>query len=297
MYKNLNAAALGVSGHQSEIIELALTYGFRGMDVDIVEIARRAEKQGMPYAKRLIESAKIKIGTFPLPLDWDVDDGVFKLELEKLAEYAGVAKEIGCTRCVATVAPAGDKRPYHENFEFHRHRFAEICKVLEPYGLWLGVGFRAGHEYRKGHAFQFIHDLDAVKLLTNMAGTANIGLLLDSCELHIAGASAEDIRGLRTEQIVAVQLADLKEDVPLEEVTDQHRMMPGATGRIDIPAMLAALAEVGYDGPVTARPAKRTLASTRRDDLVKELADTMNRIWQAAGLVSNGKRVSVAAER
>jgi sugar phosphate isomerase/epimerase len=296
MYKNLNAVALGVSGHQSEIIELALTYGFRGMDVDIVEIARRAEKQGMPYAKRLIESAKIKIGTFPLPLDWDVEDGVFKLELEKLTEYAGVAKEIGCTRCVATVAPAGDKRPYHENFEFHRHRFAEICKALEPYGLWLGIGFRASQEYRKEQAFQFIHEFDALKLLTNMAGTANVGLLLDSFELYVAGASADDIRELRADQIVAVQLADLQEDVPLEEVTDQHRMMPGATGRIDIPAMLAALADVGYDGPVTAKPAKRTQGPTRRDDVVKELADTMSRIWQAAGLNANGTKVSVAAE-
>jgi sugar phosphate isomerase/epimerase len=225
-----------------------------------------------------------------------VEDGVFNLELEKLAEYAEVAKEIGCMRCVTTVAPAGDKRPYHENFEFHRHRFADICKVLEPYGLWLGVGFRASQEYRKEQAFQFIHELDGLKHLTNMAGTANIGLLLDTCELHVAGGTAEDIRELRADQIVAVQLADLQEDVPLEEVTDQHRMMPGATGRIDIPAMLAALADVGYDGPVTAKPAKRTLGSTRRDQIVKGLADTMSRIWQAAGLGSNGKRVSVAAE-
>jgi sugar phosphate isomerase/epimerase len=73
-------------------------------------------------------------------------------------------------------------------------------------------------------------------------------------------------------------------------------MMPGATGRIDIPAMLAALAEVGYDGPVTARPAKRPQGPTRRDHIVKELADTLSRIWQAAGLSPESKRISVAAE-
>ena len=123
MFKNLNAPALGVSGHQSEIIELALTYGFQGMDVDIVEIANRAKVRGMPYARRLIHSAKIRIGTIPLPLEWDTDDDAFKAELEKLPEYAQVAAEIGCTRCVATIPPAGDKRPYHENFEFHRRRF------------------------------------------------------------------------------------------------------------------------------------------------------------------------------
>jgi hypothetical protein len=36
MYKNLNTAALGITGRQSELIELALTYGFRGLDLDMV---------------------------------------------------------------------------------------------------------------------------------------------------------------------------------------------------------------------------------------------------------------------
>ena len=68
MFKNLNPLAIGVSGHQSEIIELALTYGFAGMDLNMAEFASRARLKGMPYAKRLIQSAKIRIGTFPLPI-------------------------------------------------------------------------------------------------------------------------------------------------------------------------------------------------------------------------------------
>ena len=35
MFLNLNAQSLGVSGRQSELIELALTYGFKGIDTDI----------------------------------------------------------------------------------------------------------------------------------------------------------------------------------------------------------------------------------------------------------------------
>ena len=58
MFKNLNPSALGVSGHQSEILELALTYGFRGIDLNIVEFATRVKLRGMPYARRLIDSAR-----------------------------------------------------------------------------------------------------------------------------------------------------------------------------------------------------------------------------------------------
>jgi len=64
MFKNLNPAAIGISGHQSEIIELALTYGFAGIDLNIAEFATRARLKGLPYARRLIDSARIRVGTF-----------------------------------------------------------------------------------------------------------------------------------------------------------------------------------------------------------------------------------------
>ena len=144
MFKNLSPAALGISGHQSEIIELALTFGFGGIDLKVVDFATRARLRGMPYARRLIDSAKIRLGMFALPVDWEADDETFQQELKKLPEWAQAAAEVDCTRCVATLAPASDQRPYHENFEFHRRRFHEICKALQPAGVRLALGFRAG---------------------------------------------------------------------------------------------------------------------------------------------------------
>jgi len=295
MFKNLNASALGISGHQSEIIELALSYGFRSMDLDIVDFATRARLRGMPYARRLIDSANIRIGTFALPFDWDTDDEPFQKHLEKLPEYAQAAAEVGCTRCVVTLAAAGDKRPYHENFEFHRRRFAEICKALDGAEVRFGVGFRASEELRKGQAFQFIHDLDALTLLLNMVDAPNIGILLDIWDLHVAGGSIDTIRGMRVEQIVAVQLADMPLDVPVAELNEQSRLLPGATGRPDIPAALVALAELGYDGPVTAKPHRSVFQGSRREPAAKQTGEALDQLWQAAGLLPNG-RLAVATE-
>jgi len=290
MFKNLNASALGVSGHQSEIIELALTYGFRGIDVDIVEIATRARARGMPYARRLIDSARIRIGTFRLPLEWDTNDDVFRSELEELPEYGRVASELGCTRCVATIAPAGDKRPYHENFEFHRRRFADISKALEPSGVRLGIGFRAAEGLRKSKAFQFIHDFDALSLLVSMVSAPNVGIVLDIWDLHVSGGSVETVRGLSSEQIVAVQLADVPGDgTPAAELSEEARMLPADEGGIDLPEYLAALAEVGYRGPVTFKPHRNALEGTRRDPIVRQVAEALNALWKAAGLAPEGK--------
>ena len=187
---------MGVTGHQSEIIELVLTYGFGGMDLNVVEFATRARLKGVEYARRLIDSAKLKLGSFALPLDWDTDDETFAKDLQKLPEYAQAAIAAGCTRCIATVAPASDKRPYHENFEFHKRRFQEICQALEPAGVRFGVGFQAAEYLRKNQAFQFVHDLDALTLLLNMVAAPNIGLLLDIWDVVVGGGSLDSVRKL-----------------------------------------------------------------------------------------------------
>ncbi|NQU24240.1 MAG: hypothetical protein HQ567_23410, partial [Candidatus Nealsonbacteria bacterium] len=191
MFKNLNPSALGIAGHQSEIIELALTYRFGGMDLDVADFVARAKLHGMPYARRLIDSAKIRIGSFPLPLAWDTDEEVFRTDLEKLPEYAQTAVEIGCTRCLVTLAPACDIRPYHENFEFHRERFSRICQALQPAGVQFGAGFQAAEYLRKDRTFQFVHDLDSLTLLVNMVDSPNMGMLLDVWDLVACGGSPD----------------------------------------------------------------------------------------------------------
>jgi len=295
MFKNLDPTALGVSGHQSEIIELALTYGFRGIDVAIAEFATRVKLRGMPYARRLFDSAKIRVGRFPLPLDWEAEEEVFKKELEKLEQYAQVAAEVGCIRCVATIAPAGDSRPYHENFEFHRRRFAEICKALEPAGVWLGIGFRGAEDLRKGKAFQFVHDFDALSLLVNMVGAPNIGILLDVWNLYVSGGALENIRKLSGRQIVAVQLADAPLEEPITKLTEDGRLLPGSNGQIDLAAVLTVLGGIGYDGPVTPKPSRKALSGTRRDAAVKLAGEGLSRLWKAAGLAPEGRMLASAA--
>jgi sugar phosphate isomerase/epimerase len=279
MFKNLNPLAIGVSGHQSEIIELALTYGFAGIDLNMAEFASRARLKGMPYAKRLIESAKIRIGTFALPLDLDTDDDVFQKDLSKLPELAECAKELGCTCCTTTLAPAGDARPYHENFEFHRRRLHDICGVLKPAGVRLAVGCLAVESLRQNQAFQFVHELDALMLLLNMVAEPNAGLLLDIWEVVAGGGSIESVRKLPREQIVAVQVADMPANVPLPELDEKtSRLLPGGeNGRVDVAGFLAVLREKGYDGPVTVKASRNAFQSRRRDVVIKQTSEALGR--------------------
>lgn len=284
MFKNLNPTAIGVSGHQSEIIELALTYGFAGMDLNMPEFASRVKLKGMEYAKRLILSAKIRVGTFALPLDLDTDDAVFQKDLAKLAEFANCAKELGCTACTTMLAPAGDARPYHENFEFHRRRLHDIAGVLKPAGVRLAVGFQAAESLRQNRAFQFIHDLDATLLLVNMVAEPNVGLLLDIWDVVACGGAIDSVRKLQGEQIVAVQVADMPANVPLAEVDEKTgRLLPGGeNGRINVADFLAILREKHYDGPVTVKASRNAFQSRRRDVVIKQASESLDRAIKPA---------------
>ena len=285
MFKNLNPSALGISGHQSEIIELTLTYGFTGLDVNMAEFAARARLKGMAYARRLIDSARIRVGTFALPLEWDTDDESFQKDLKKVSEYASCAAELGCTCATAVLAPAGDKRPYHENFEFHRHRFQDICAALKPAGVRLAVGFLGAEYHRRNQVFQFIHDLDALTLLLNMVGAPNLGLLLDAWDIAACGASLETVRKLPVEQIVAVQLAEMPANVPVVELDEKSRLLPAIEGaRIDLVGFLTVLREKGYDGPVTVKPSRTAFQTRRRETIVKQTAESLDKVWRAAGV-------------
>jgi sugar phosphate isomerase/epimerase len=297
MFKNFNPSVLGITGHQSEIIELALSFNFAGMDLNVVDFATRARLKGMPYARRLIDSAQIRLGTFQLPFDWEDDDERFQKDLKKLTDYSAAAAEIGCTRCVATLSPASDKRPYHENFEFHRKRLQEICKVLEPAGIRLGIGFQALESLRKNHPFQFIHDLDALTLLLNMVAAPNAGILLDVWDVVASGGSLEAVQKLPASQIVAVQVADMPATVPLNELEEKSRLLPGAEGgRIDMQAFLTILKVAGYDGPVTPRPGRGIFQTRKREVIAKQAGDAMDKVWKSAGLISEKRFVASAPD-
>jgi len=283
MFKNLNPSALGVTGHQSEIIELALTYGFRGMDFSITEFATRAKLKGMPYARRLIDSAGIGLTTFKLPLDWDTDDDLFKKDLESLPELAAVAQELGCSRCVAMLAPAGDKRPYHENFEFHQRRFAEICGVLDKAGIRFGIGFQAAEYLRKDQAFQFVHDFEALTLLMNMVGAPNMGVVLVVWDLVDGGGTVDAIRSLQASQIVSVRVSNLPADVAAADLTEDCGLLPDAEeGKIDVASVLRALKELGYDGPITPNPSPAVFRTRRREDVVKQASRSLDAVLTAS---------------
>ncbi len=296
MYRNLNAGALGISGRQSELIELALTYRFGGLDVDLPAVVKRAQTSGVEQACRFMASADLRVGQFPLPLDCTTSETAFRAGLAQLREVAAVAESLHASCCVVTVKPASDDQPYHENFEMYRTRLGAVANVLAQHDIKLGLAFLASPCHWKGHEYPFIHEADALLTLIRTIGSSHVGLVLDTWSWFVAGSSLGELRELTGEQIVSVRLADIRPEADLAKITDQDRYLPGDGGLVDGGAIVRHLSEVGYAGPVTLYPHSSRFAGMTRDAIVQQAKATFQDLWVAAGLLPGKKLEPVQPE-
>jgi sugar phosphate isomerase/epimerase len=286
MYKNLNAVALGVSGRQSEIIELTLTYGFRGMDVDMQDLVKRSKLKGAEAACRFISSANLRIGGFELPISLSGADDTFDASLSKLDLMGEIADVINASRCLVTLDPASDELPYHENYERHRVRLGKIAEKLATREIRLGVGLDAAAARRKDRKHQFIQKFEELLSLIRGVGASNVGLLLDTWHWQVGGGTLEQLRDWDPEKILAVRLADIPADADVSAANKNDRILPTENGLVDTTAIGQLLVDKGYDGPVTPWPSTVHLRGKTRESIVQAARDSLEDLWTAVGLSS-----------
>ena len=285
MYRNLNIRTLGISGRQSELIELALTYGFKGISVDIAQMSSRAANYGVEHVCRFHKSAEIQIGTFELPSTWQGPDDQFAAYLNNdLLRYLEIARELGAKQAVIKVEPGSDSLPYHDNFELHRQRIGKIADALAADDIRLGLGIRAARPVRQGLTYQFVFQADDLLTLIKTIAAPNVGLWFDSWNWKVGGGTLEQFKEIPVDQLVAVDLADAPADVDLAEIDEQQRMLPGAGGAIDCQEIVNTLRDAEYQGPVTPAPHRMAIQAMTRDDIVHQASRALESLWQGAGL-------------
>lgn len=119
--------------------------------------------------------------------------------------------------------------------------------------------------------------------LIDAIGVKGVGLVLDSWHWYLAGDSVEDIRALRNEDVVAVDLNDAPAGLPKDEQVDNARELPVATGVIPAADFLGALVAIGYDGPVRAEPFNKALNAVPKEEAVAATAASMKKAFALLG--------------
>ena len=284
MFKNLSPTAVGIKANLQQSIDLARRFGFGGVDLSVAEIATLADQRGAQAARGLFDAAGLKPGAFGCPTNFRADEATWETGLSALPRLAKAAAAVGGTRCGASIAPASDALDYAANFELHVSRLEPIARILKDHGIRFGIEFIGPKSARRGKKHEFIWNMEGALELCDAIGTGNVGLLLDSWHWHASRATIEDIRKLKPDDIVGVHVNDAPRGIAADDLPDQPRELPAATGVIDLKGFLQALQGISYDGPVTAEPFRKDLAALPADQTAKLIAEAMDKLWALAGL-------------
>lgn len=279
MYLSLTPRMIGVSASYEEGAALAAEFGFKGYYVDVAYLMT----SGADAVRKLLESHGLRPGVFFFPVNFREGDAIYQKSLEELPEIAEAASRAGCLRTSVHIWSFSDELDFDANFAFHRDRLAPAAKILADHGISLGLEFLGPKSLREGRRYAFVHTIEGMLELCRAVGP-NTGLLLDAWHWHTSGSNLEAIRALKAEDVVDVHINDAPAGIPMDELIDTVRCLPGDTGVIDLTGFLQALQAIGYDGPVTVEPFNEELNRLPAREAVERTATAARKVWKAAGL-------------
>ncbi len=266
MYTCLSPGAIGIKMALPDALELAAATGFEGLEFNIDEAASLAEQHGIEYVKEMFVNSSLRVGNWGCPVEFRRGDAAYEESLKDLPRLASVAQQLGATRCATWMLPFSDELQFMAHFDLFTQRLRPIAQILADHDLQLGLEFVGPHTLRQGHKYSFISTCDGMLGLCSAIGTGNVGLLLDSFHWYTSHGEAQDVAGLRNQDIVLVHLNDGIAGRGPDEQIDSERALPGETGVIDLATFLGELKTLGYDGPVVVEPFSARLKSmTPRD--------------------------------
>lgn len=281
MFRNMSPGAIGIRADVATTLALAEQTGWQGMDVPITELLAPAGTTSSAEIADMFARHHLQMGGWGLPINWRQEYD--QAALDTLAAQAQLAGQLGCTRVYTWVPPSSAERPFRENFDFHVRQLRPVAEILAAQGCRLGLEFIGPRTLRDGKRYGFCYTPEAMLCLAWAIGP-NVGLLMDCWHWYTSLGTDADIRMLRAEDVVYVHVNDAPSGVPVEQQQDHVRRLPGSTGVINITGFLGALAEIGYNGPVTPEPFEPRLGTIPPEQAAREAHESMLAIWQKQGV-------------
>ena len=284
MFQNFSPGPLGINVPFNEAVQLAVRFGFGGLDVSIAELQQIAATQGVDAIGEQMARNGLQFGVWSFPFAYRADEDSWRQGLADFPAQAELAKSLGADRTSTFIAPADDERPWEENYEFHLVRLRPVAQILADHGIRFGLEWVGPKTLRDEKRYPFIHTMEAARQLGADLGTGEVGLLVDIFHLFTSHTDVTAVRNLTNEQVVNVHVNDAIAGRSADEQIDNERTLPAETGLTDVAGFLQALDAIGYDGPVTVEPFSQRIRALAPADAAQAAANSLKRSWQLAGL-------------
>jgi sugar phosphate isomerase/epimerase len=267
-----------------EGLALAKNSGFDGLDLNIGEANQLAQEHSVDYVKELWAESGIAMGGWGFGVNWRGSDADYYAGLAQLPARAELAAELGCFRTTTVVGPASNEMTFQENWDFSVKRLRSVAEILKAYGHSIGLEFIGPATSRKSAKHLFAYSMDAMLGLSAAVGTGNVGLLFDTWHWYTCRSTVDDVRKLSASDVVYVHINDAPAGIDPDEQIDNIRCLPAETGVIPLTELMQILDSIGYEGPVTPEPFSKKVSEMSPPDAAKTTAESLNQVWENAGL-------------
>ena len=279
---SLDPGAIGVEAGQEQLIDWAAEYQFEAV-APYPSFLAEQEPSVLANLQTTLRDKGLVWGVAGLPVEFRKDEATFKNDLAKLPTLADALQRAGSTRISTWIMPNHAELNYLKNFQLHASRLREVSKVLQDYGLRLGLEYVGTKTLRDAKRFAFISTREETQALIAEMNQPGVGLVLDSFHWYTSGEGVDDILTLTNQDVVACDLNDARAGRTREAQIDGERELPLTSGAIPVKEFLEALVTIGFDGPVRAEPFNQVLNDMDDQQAVATTAASMK---QAFALVS-----------
>jgi sugar phosphate isomerase/epimerase len=309
MFKILNTRGLGVGGKQNELIELALTFGFQGVEVDMVDLVGRHDAMGKEFACQFLKAAKspasegdansggkhLTIGTFRLPFELSGTNEQYAASIEKTDTIIDLASELGAERCYVEIAPNCEHFSFQECFENHQQRLQELSEKFSASGIKIGLALQTSKSEPADGTFKFIQTAEELLTLVKAVGQPNVGACVDTWEWALGGGTVDQLKEAGFDKVTEIRYGDVKADADREKIKASDRTaLPGDQAGSLSAELAAAAKDAVVAISVSSDLSTYSGAGESRDKVVKAISQHLD--WLGEGKDPAAEIAAAAAE-
>jgi len=273
----LDHRLIGIQANVRELIAYATRFGFESIVPNPRELSQFSTGALDSLINEMLQ-ADLQWGAPALPVNIRTDsEEEYRSGMEELPKAAELLARVGAKRVRAFITPRHDKLTYRMLFRRYVQRIREVATVLDSAGVRLGLEYVATRHLRMAGRYSFIFTLNEMLELISESGKSSVGVVLDSFHWHNARETESDLLQLKGTDVISCDLEDAPPGIPIDDLTDSPRALPGTTGVIDLKTFLGSLVKIGYDGPVQVEPMLVEFRTMPADTVLQQTSDSLRR--------------------
>jgi sugar phosphate isomerase/epimerase len=281
---SLNPGIIGVKANFSQTLDYAIQYGYEAISPFTQEVMENYSAGQLNEILAKMKSHDISYDSINIPVEYRRDKIRFHDDFKKLRVFCEAMEKQGATRINTWIFSSHAELTYNENMKEHAYRLGECAKVMKDHGIMLGLEYLGTRPLVVGARYPFISTMKEGKELIGEIGQSNVGFVLDSFHWYCAADTLEDIRSLKPEDVIVVDINDARAGFTRETQVDGKRELPMATGVIPIKEFMQGLVDIGYDGPLRTEPFNQALNDLENEEALKVNMEAISKTLGTVGL-------------